>query len=70
MKMQLLEHAQRLIVQERLELVAAIWNTVAERSHTNTLLLTAAQRTELDPRLVNLATSPVVGSPCEESPGR
>lgn len=58
MKTNLLKEARRLPIEERIELVGAIWDTVAEDAGTDTLPLSAAQRLELDRRLADLEADP------------
>lgn len=48
MKTQVLEEAQHLPVEERMELAGAIWDTVAENADAGVLPVSAAHRAELD----------------------
>jgi putative addiction module component (TIGR02574 family) len=61
---QLLEQAAKLSVNERIELVEAIWDTVHESQ--NELPLTAAQIALLEQRLTAYRENPQAGSPWEE----
>jgi putative addiction module component (TIGR02574 family) len=56
MNSQILEQAKQLSVDERLELVEALWETIADRDAS--LPLTAAQEAELDSRLTDHAANP------------
>ena len=60
----LLAEALKLSVRERIELVEAIWDTVAEGAES--LPLTPAQKAELDRRLADLQAAPDAGSPWEQ----
>lgn len=51
----LLEQAQKLSVDEQIELVEALWDGIAERG---VLPLTAAQQVELDRRLADYEANP------------
>jgi len=64
MDTQLLEQATRLSVNDRIELVEAIWDTVHESQ--NDLPLTAAQVALLEQRLTAYRENPQAGSPWEE----
>jgi putative addiction module component (TIGR02574 family) len=64
MNTQLLEQAAKLSVNERIELVEAIWDTVHESQ--NELPLTAAQIALLEQRLTAYRENPQAGSPWEE----
>jgi len=64
MNTQLLEQAAKLGVNERIELVEAIWDTVHESQ--NELPLTAAQIALLEQRLTAYRENPEAGSPWEE----
>lgn len=66
MKATLLDQAQRLPVQERIELVEAIWDTVAEDASPEALPVSAAHRRELDKRLADLQENPDTGRSWEE----
>lgn len=66
MKTSLLEAAQRLPIEERIELAGAIWDTVAEDAGTDTLPVSAAHRSELDRRLADLEADPDAGRSWEE----
>lgn len=54
----LLDEARRLSVDERIELVAAIWDTVAEDASTATLPVSDSHRLELDHRLEERQKNP------------
>jgi putative addiction module component (TIGR02574 family) len=64
MRKSLLAEATRLSVPERIELVEAIWDTVAP--HLDTEPLPESHRAELDRRLQDLEDDPDAGSPWEE----
>ncbi|HEX9941988.1 MAG TPA: addiction module protein [Thermoanaerobaculia bacterium] len=64
MKKSLLAEAAKLSVPERIELVEAIWDTVA--SELDELPLSESHRAELDRRLADLEENPDAGSPWEE----
>ena len=64
MNAQLLKQAAKLSVNERIELVEAIWDTVHESQ--NELPLTAAQFALLEQRLTAYRENPQAGSPWEE----
>lgn len=64
MNAQLLEQAAKLGIDERIELVEAIWDTVHESQ--NDLPLTAAQVVLLEQRLAAYGENPQAGSPWEE----
>lgn len=66
MKTNLLEEAQQLPVEERMELAGAIWDTVAENAGADVLPVSASHRAELDRRLADLAANPEAGSSWEE----
>lgn len=66
MKTNLLEEARQLPVEERMELVGAIWDTVAETADAGVLSVSAAHRSELDRCLADLDANPEGGSPWEE----
>jgi putative addiction module component (TIGR02574 family) len=70
MKPSLLQEAQRLPVEERIELVGAIWDTLEEASGPEALSVSAAHRAELDRRLADLEANPDAGSSWEEVRGR
>ncbi|HTO83116.1 MAG TPA: addiction module protein [Methylomirabilota bacterium] len=55
-------------VSERLRLLEAIWDSIAE--WPGTLPLTDAEREELDRRWVEYAKNPIAGSPWPEVKGR
>jgi putative addiction module component (TIGR02574 family) len=61
MKDQLLEEAGHLPVEERIELVEAIWNTVAEDAGLDVLPLSEVHRLELDRRIADLEADPDAG---------
>jgi len=58
MQRTLLGEAQLLSVEERIELVEAIWDTVAENASAEMLPVSAAHRAELDRRLADLEAQP------------
>lgn len=66
MKAQLLQEAEQLPVRERIELVEAIWDTVAEEASAEALPVSAAHKAELDRRLDDLEAHPDAGRPWEE----
>lgn len=66
MKTRLLEDAEQLPVAERIALVEAIWDTVAEDASVSVLPVSEAHRTELDRRLTDFEANPDAGSPWEE----
>lgn len=55
MDVHLLERARKLSVEEQLELVEALWDSIAECGAVG---LTEAQKVELDRRLADLEASP------------
>jgi len=63
-----LSEVLELPVAERLKLVAAIWDSIAEAP--DTLVLTEAQRAELDRRLDDYEKNPEAGSPWPEVKAR
>ncbi len=62
----LLDQAQRLSVDERIELVEAIWDSIASDADLEQLPLSEAHRFELDRRLTDLAAHPDAESAWEE----
>jgi putative addiction module component (TIGR02574 family) len=62
----LLEQAKGLPVEERIELVEAIWDTVAEDADAERLGIPESHRRELDRRLADLEANPDDVSPWEE----
>lgn len=62
MNPQLLDKAKSLSVDERIELVEAIWDTLAEDAPGSVLPVSAEHRTELDRRLADLDSRPDDGS--------
>ena len=62
----LLDEARRLSVHDRIELVAAIWDTVAEDAGTDTLPVSDSHRSELDRRLEDRQKDPGAESPWSE----
>jgi putative addiction module component (TIGR02574 family) len=60
----LLAEALKLSIPERIELVEAIWGTVA--ADAETFPLTEPQKAELDRCLADLKADPDAGSPWEE----
>lgn len=55
---ELLEEAKRLSVEERVELVTAIWDSVAEDADSDSLPLSDEHRRELDRRLADREQNP------------
>lgn len=66
MRTDLLEEARGLSVAERIELAAAIWDTVAEGAGSDELPVSEEHRRELDRRLADLEARPDAGSPWDE----
>ena len=66
MNSELLDEAKRLSVIERIELVEAIWDSVAEDAAPEDLPLSDPHRIELDSRLSEWAENPDAGSPWSE----
>lgn len=62
----LLDEARRLSVGERIELVAAIWDTVAEDANVATLPVSESHRLELNRRLEDRGENPAAESPWSE----
>ena len=62
MRRGLLEEARRLSVPERVELAAALWDTVAEDASAEVLPVSQAHQNELDRRLGDLAENPEAAS--------
>lgn len=62
----LLDEARRLSVNERIELVAAIWDTVAEDANTAALPVSDSHRLELDRRLEDRQKNPAAESSWSE----
>lgn len=62
----LLDEARRLSVEERIELVAAIWDTFAEDANTAALPLSDSHRLELNRRLEDRQKNPAAESPWSE----
>ena len=58
----LLDEARRLSVPERVELAAALWDTVAEDASAEVLPVSQAHQNELDRRLSDLAEDPEAAS--------
>ncbi len=67
MKTELLDEAKRLSVEERIELVEAIWDSVAEDASVESLPVSEAHREELDRRLADWRDNPETASPGEEA---
>ena len=63
MSPELLEEAKRLSVEERVELVTAIWDTVAEDATAASLPVSNEHRRELDRRLEDRKQNPDSESP-------
>jgi putative addiction module component (TIGR02574 family) len=66
MRTKLLEEAQQLPVEERIELAGAIWDTVTENADADVLPVSASHRAELDRRLADLEANPEAGRSWEE----
>ena len=66
MSPELLEEAKRLSVEERLELVTAIWDSVAEDAGGVSLPVSDEHRRELDRRLEDRQQNPDSESPWTE----
>jgi len=66
MRSELLDEAKRLSVSERIELVEAIWDTVAEDADLEQLPIPGWHREELDRRLADLESDPRAGSSWED----
>ena len=66
MNLALLDEARRLGVDERIELVAAIWDTVAEDASSAALLVSDSHRLELNLRLEDRQRNPAAESPWSE----
>lgn len=62
----LLEEATKLSLDERIELVEAIWDSIAHDAAADDLPLADEHRLELDRRLAELETHPDDESPWEE----
>ena len=62
----LLDVARRLSVDERIQLVTAIWDTVAEDANTGSLPVSHSHRLELDHRLEDRQENPEAESPWHE----
>jgi putative addiction module component (TIGR02574 family) len=62
----LLDEARRLSVDERIELVTAIWDMVAEDADSSSLPVSDSHRLELDLRLNDRETNPEAESPWSE----
>ena len=61
-----LDEVRRLSVDERIELVAAIWDTVAEDANTSAFPVSDSHRQELDHRLEDRQRHPGAESPWSE----
>ena len=70
MNLALLDEAKRLSVDDRIELVAAIWDTVAEDANTAALPLSDSHRLELNRRLEDRQKNPGAESPWGEAADR
>lgn len=66
----LLDEAKRLSVDERIQLVTAIWDTVAEDANTTSLPVSDSHRLELDHRLEDRRKNPEAESPWSEVAAR
>ncbi len=64
MTSQLTEEAKKLTVEERIQLVEEIWNSIAETNEN--IELTEAQRRELDRRVKGFSVNPSRGRSWEE----
>jgi putative addiction module component (TIGR02574 family) len=62
----LLDEAKRLSVDERIQFVAAIWDSVAEDAALDAFPISEAHRTELDRRLDDRRQNPGDESPWSE----
>jgi len=62
----LLDEARQLSVDERIQLVTAIWDTVAEDASVASLPVSDSHRIELDRRLKDRQTNPEDESPWSE----
>ena len=58
MRRELLDEAKRLSIPERVELAAAVWDSIAEDASVEALPVSEAHRHELDRRLEDLAENP------------
>jgi len=70
MSSNLLEAARQLAVADRIALVEAIWDTVAEDAGLDVMPLPEEHRAELDHRLADLVQEPDAGSSWEEVKAR
>ena len=70
MKTDLVDEAKRLSVTDRIELVEAIWDTVAEDASLGDIPLTQAQQAELDRRIEDWRRDPDSGSSWSEVKAR
>lgn len=66
----LLDEAKRLGVDERIQLVTAIWDTVAEDANVASLPVSDSHRLELDRRLEDRQRNPEAESPWSEVAAR
>lgn len=66
----LLAEARRLSVDERIELVSAIWDTVAEDANTSAFPVSDSHRQELTRRLEDRQKNPGAESPWSEVAAR
>ncbi len=70
MKTELVDEAKRLSVTDRIELVEAIWDSVAEDAGLGDIPLTEAQRAELDRRIEDWRRDPESSSRWSEVKAR
>jgi putative addiction module component (TIGR02574 family) len=66
MKSRILDEARRLTIEERIDLVEAIWDSVAEDAGVEQVPVPEWHRAELDRRIADLEANPDAGSPWEE----
>ena len=66
MRSNLLAEAEKLPLEERLELVEALWDSIAADADVDSLPLPDWHREELERRLVEHDADPEAGSPWEE----
>ncbi len=66
MKSELLDEARRLTLDERIDLVEAIWDTIPENADRDQLAVPEAHREELDRRLDAMREHPEASRPWGE----
>ena len=66
MKATILDEAKRLEIDERIELVEAIWDSVANDAGVDEVPVPSWHREELDRRLADLEAKPETGSSWDE----